>query len=232
VVEPSSIPDSGPMPAWSKPLERVLGAGGFAVVWQVAGEATVLKVARASHDLARAQIAREAEALGAIGAPAVPRLHGHGVLPDGRAWIEMERVSGTNLGDLIATGQLKSFHVIPLGIRIAEALALIHGAGYAHRDLKPDNIVRRGDGSLVILDLGIARRLPNDPDDPNRGQIGSIEYMAPEQALDSTTARAPADIYALGCILYELCTGRLPFVGDAAALERGQDAEAHSCVVG
>ena len=55
------------MPAWSKPLERALGAGGFAVVWQVANEASVLKVARASHDLARAQIAREAEALGAIG---------------------------------------------------------------------------------------------------------------------------------------------------------------------
>ena len=212
------------MPAWSKPLERVLGAGGFAVVWQVAGEASVLKLARASHDLARAQIAREAEALGAIGAPAVPRLHAQGVLPDGRAWIEMERVTGTNLGDIIAAGLLKTDHVIALGILIAEGVARIHEAGFAHRDLKPDNIVRRADGSLVILDLGLARRLPDDPDDPNRGQVGSIEYMAPEQIHDSGAARAPADIYALGCILYELCSGRLPFVGDANVLSRAHQA--------
>ncbi len=212
------------MPEWTKPLEHALGAGGFAVVWQVAGEASVLKVARASHDLARAQIAREAEALAAIGAPAVPRLVAHGVLPDGRAWIEMERVSGTNLGDIIAAGLLRTDHVIALGIHIAEALAHVHAAHYAHRDLKPDNIVRRADGALVILDLGLARRLPDDPDDPNRGQVGSVEYMAPEQHLDSSTARAAADIYALGCILYELSSGRLPFVGDADVLARAHAA--------
>ncbi len=186
----------------------------------------MLKVAHANHELSRARMIREAESLAAVGAPAVPAMRDHGVLDDGRSWIEMEKVSGTNLGDIIASGSLRIDHVIALGIKIAEALAQIHGAGYAHRDLKPDNIVRRADGSLVILDLGLARRLPDDPDDPNRAgaQVGSVEYMAPEQALDATTARAPADLYALGCILYELCSGRLPFVGDAGLLERAHAA--------
>lgn len=225
-VAPSAEPEIGAVPEWTSPLERCIGTGGFASVWQVAGAESVLKVAHANHELARARMVREAEALGAVGAPAVPALRGYGVLADGRAWIEMERISGTNLGDIIASGALRIDHVIALGILIAEALAVIHAAGYAHRDLKPDNIVRRADGKLVILDLGLARLLPDDPDDPNRAgvQIGSVEYMAPEQALDATTARAPADIYALGCILYELCSGRLPFVGDAAVLERAHAA--------
>lgn len=222
----SSAPEIGDPPSWTQPVERCIGSGGFAAVWQIAGADSVLKVAHANHELARARMVREAEALGKVGVPAVPRLLGHGVLDDGRAWIEMERISGTNLGDIIASGSLRTDHVIALGIRIGEALAKIHEAGFAHRDLKPDNIVRRADGSLVILDLGLARLLPDDPDDPNRAgvQIGSVEYMAPEQALDATTARAPADLYALGCILYELCSGRLPFVGDAAVLERAHAA--------
>nr|MBA2541848.1 serine/threonine protein kinase [Deltaproteobacteria bacterium] len=210
-----------------RPLVDIcIGSGGFASVWQIVGSPTVLKVAHANHELARDRMAREAEALGAIGPPATPALSGHGILADGRAWIEMERVAGTNLGDIIAAGPLRADHVIVLGIRIAEALALTHEAGYTHRDLKPDNIVRRADGSLVILDLGLARKLPDDPGDPNRAgvQVGSVEYMAPEQALDATTARGAADIYALGCILYELCSGRPPFVGDAAALERAHAA--------
>jgi len=223
---PSSPSDVGDSPSWTRPLERCIGSGGFAAVWQISGSDSVLKVAHANHELARERMVREAEALGAVGAPAVPALRRSGVLDDGRAWIEMERVNGTTLGDIIAGGAARVDHVIALGLLIAEALTKIHEAGYAHRDLKPDNIIRRADGSLVILDLGLARELPDDPDDPNRAgvQIGSAEYMAPEQALDGTTARAAADIYALGCMLYELCSGRLPFVGDAVGLGRAHAA--------
>jgi tRNA A-37 threonylcarbamoyl transferase component Bud32/tetratricopeptide (TPR) repeat protein len=225
-AESSSQGEVGAAPDWTPALERCIGSGGFAAVWQIAGTSSVLKVAHANHELSRARMAREAEALAAIGAPAAPGFLGSGTLTDGRAWIEMERVSGTNLSDLVAAGPIRIDHVISLGVQIAEALQRIHDAGYAHRDLKPDNILRRADGSLVILDLGLARKLPDDPDDPNRAgvQVGSVEYMAPEQALDGTTARAAADIYAVGCILYELCSGRPPFVGEAAALERAHAA--------
>jgi eukaryotic-like serine/threonine-protein kinase len=216
--------DIATAPTWSQPLGACVGRGGFASVWEIVAGG-VLKVAHANHELARARLAREAEALAAIGSPAVPRLLGHGVLDDGRSWIAMERISGTNVGELIAS-RIRIARGVEIAIAIADALARIHAAGFAHRDLKPDNIIRRADGSVVILDLGLARRLPSDPDDPNRAgvQVGSIEYMAPEQVLDATTAAVPADLYAFGCILYELCAGRPPFVGDAAALERAHAA--------
>jgi tetratricopeptide (TPR) repeat protein len=185
----------------------------------------VLKVAHADHELARARMAREAEALVAIGPPAVPRLDGRGVLDDGRAWIAMARVTGDNLGDLL-TAPIALDRALAIAAGILDALAATHAAGFVHRDLKPDNIVRRPDGSIAILDLGLARKLAADPDDPTRRGVvvGSPEYLPPEQLLDAASVDARADIYAFGCVLYELCAGRPPFLGDAAALERAHAA--------
>jgi len=194
-------------------------------VWEIGDGSSVLKVAHADHELARARMAREADALAAIGPPAVPALVGRGVLADGRAWVTMERIAGTTLGELIAGG-VRVSHAVELAIAMLEALAPIHAAGWVHRDFKPDNLVRRADSSICILDLGLARRLPRDPDDPTRSgvQVGSLEYMAPEQMLDASAVDERADIYAFGCVLYELCAGRPPFVGDATALERAHAA--------
>lgn len=191
-------------------------------MWNIPGG--VLKVAHADHDLARARMAREAEALVAIGAPAVPRVTGHGVLGDGRAWIAMERITGTTLGELL-TAPLRVELALAIAAGVLDALVRIHAAGFVHRDIKPDNIVRRPDHSIAILDLGLARKLPSDPDDPTRAgvQVGSLEYMAPEQLLDAAVDQR-ADIYAFGCVLYELCAGRPPFLGDASALERAHAA--------
>jgi tetratricopeptide (TPR) repeat protein len=200
-----------------------IGGGGFASVWEIPGG--VLKVAHADHELARARMAREAEALAAIGAPWVPRLQGHGVLEDGRAWIAMERITGDNLGELL-TSPIRVERALSISVGILDALARIHAAGFVHRDLKPDNIVQRPDRSIAILDLGLARKLPCDPDDPTRAsvQVGSLEYMPPEQLLDAASVDARADIYAFGCVLYELCSGRPPFLGDASALSRAHAA--------
>jgi tetratricopeptide (TPR) repeat protein len=183
-------------------------------------------LAHADHELARARMRREAEALEAIGPPAVPKLHDTGVLADGRAWIAMDRVTGTNVADLIALGSLRIDQAIAIGDAILASLARIHAASFVHRDLKPDNLVRAKGGTVVILDLGLARKIPNDPDDPTRAgvQVGSLEYMAPEQMLDAASAGVRADIYGFGCVLYELCAGRPPFVGDANALERAHAA--------
>ncbi len=240
----------GPAPAWTRPLGARIGSGGFAAVWEIAGTPNVLKVAHAGHELARARMRREAEALAAIGAPAAPRLHGSGVLDDGRAWLEMERITGTNLADLIAAGPMPIHLAIELAAGILDALVRVHAARFVHRDLKPDNLVRRPDGTgtarshitqrtqitqitritppspIVILDLGLARKVPADPDDPTRAgvQVGSLEYMPPEQLLDAGSADERADLYAFGCVLYELCSGRPPFVGDASVLERAHAA--------
>jgi tetratricopeptide (TPR) repeat protein len=215
--------DSAVSPSWSEPVGARIGSGGFASVWEIPGG--VLKVAHADHELARARMAREAEALAAVGAPWVPRFDGHGVLDDGRAWIAMERIIGDNLGDLLAM-PIRLDRALAIALGILDALAPIHAAGFVHRDLKPDNIVRRPDGSIVIFDLGLARKLPVDPDDPTRPgvTVGSLEYLPPEQLLDAGSVDARADIYAFGCVLYELCAGRPPFLGDSSMLERAHAA--------
>lgn len=194
-------------------------------MWEIAGGGGVLKVAHADHELARARMRREAEALAAIGPPAVPRLHASGVLDDGRAWIAMDRVAGENLADTIAAGTLRVDQAVAIGEAILAALARVHAGSFVHRDLKPDNLVRTPAG-IVILDLGLARRIPDDTEDPTRAgvQVGSLEYMPPEQLLDAASAGVRADLYAFGCVLYELCAGRPPFVGDARALERAHAA--------
>jgi tetratricopeptide (TPR) repeat protein len=197
--------------------------GGFASVWELGGE-RVIKVNHAAHELTRARLAREAEALAAIGAPAVPRLHEQGKLPDGRAWIVMDRVRGTTVAEL-TTAPVRIADAIAIGIATLDALEQVHAARFVHRDLKPDNLLRTESG-VVILDLGLARKLPTDPDDPTRAgvQVGSLEYMPPEQIADSASVDERSDLYAFGCILYELLAGRPPFVGDAAALERAHAA--------
>jgi tetratricopeptide (TPR) repeat protein len=209
---------------WAQPVGPRVGSGGFASVWAIPGG--VLKVAHADHDLARARLAREAEALGAIGAPAVPRLDGHGVLADGRAWIAMEKIEGDNLADLTTAGPMRIERAVGIAAALLASLVRVHAARFVHRDIKPDNLVLRADGSVVILDLGLARKIPSDPDDPTRAgvQVGSLEYMPPEQLLDAGSVDVHADLYAFGCILYELCAGRPPFIGDAAALERAHAA--------
>jgi eukaryotic-like serine/threonine-protein kinase len=212
-----------PPPPYPEPVGACLGVGGFASVWELGSE-RVIKVNHAAHELTRARLAREAEALAAIGAPAVPRLHEQGKFPDGRAWIVMDRVRGTTVAEL-TTAPVRIADAIAIGIATLDALEQVHAARFVHRDLKPDNLLRTESG-VVILDLGLARKLPTDPDDPTRAgvQVGSLEYMPPEQIADSASVDERSDLYAFGCILYELVAGRPPFVGDAAALERAHAA--------
>ena len=203
----------------------MLGAGGFATVYRL-GDDRVAKIAHVAHDLARARIAREAEALGSVGAPAVPKLHGSGVLDDGRAWLVMDRIVGTSVTELTTHGPMGVREAISLGIALLDSLAKIHTAGFVHRDLKPDNLFRNPENGIVILDLGLARKLLSDPEDPTREGVvvGSIEYMPPEQILDSALVDERSDLYAFGCVLFELLAGRPPFLGDGAALERAHTA--------
>jgi eukaryotic-like serine/threonine-protein kinase len=211
-------------PPWPEPVGACLGSGGFASVWSLTDR--VVKLAHASHELARARMAREAEALCAIGAPAVPHCFDSGVLADGRAWIVMERIDGTNVAELTADGAMRAAEGVAVGLAILDALERVHAARFVHRDLKPDNLVRTADGRVVILDLGLARKLPTDPGDPTRArvQVGSLEYMSPEQIADSSAVDERSDLYSFACVLYELVAGRPPFVGDVAALERAHTA--------
>ena len=140
---------------------------------------------------------------------------------------ELERITGDNLGDLLTThGAVPGERAVELAIAILDALARVHAAGFVHRDLKPDNLVVRADGRVTVIDLGLARRVPTDPTDPTRAgiQVGSLEYMPPEQLRDAALVDARADLYAFGCVLYELVAGRPPFLGEARALARAHAA--------
>jgi len=223
--QPASRIDAGVQPTWSAPVGACIGSGGFASVWAI--PSGVLKVAHADHELARARMTREAEALAAIGPPAVPRLDGRGVLDDGRAWIAMERVGGDNLGDLL-TAPIALDRALVIAAGILDALAAIHAAGFVPPRPQARQTSSGGrTARIVILDLGLARKLPVESgDDPTRRGVvvGSSEYLPPEQLLDAASVDARADIYAFGCVLYELCAGRPPFLGDAVALERAHAA--------
>src|SRR5262249_9029888 len=95
--------------------------------------------------------------------------------------------------------------------QVAEALGALHAAGQVHRDVKPTNVLVTEQGRAVLLDFGLAA----EHGDPTAAGLieGTIEYMAPEQAAGAP-ARAPADLYAVGAVLYEALTGRPPFTGD------------------
>lgn len=139
---------------------------------------------------------------------------------DGRLFIVTELLSGKDLGKVLAAypGGLLLGQVLDLGVQFADALAAAHGRGIIHRDLKPANLFVQADerlpgGRLKVCDFGLARDLTSSSKVTVAGEIfGTPAYMAPEQ-WRAVAAGPGADLYAAGCILYEMVTGRVPFEG-------------------
>ncbi len=165
---------------------------------------------------------REARTVAALNHPNIVTLYSIEEA-DGRHFLTMELVEGETLDRAIRFGKVAPAKVHEVALALAEALATAHKAGVVHRDLKPTNIMVDGDQRLKILDFGLAKRargaLGDEPPDEvtelmtRPGTVmGTIRYMSPEQArgLEATTA---SDIFSLGIILYELATGKAPFVG-------------------
>ena len=187
-----------------------LGSGGFATTWAALrgadGRPAALKVSRVPSLAAAARLAREAEALARVGPPVVPELFAHGRTGDGRAFLAMERIDDSLLSEVMAVPELMDlWRVGRLAGMLCRAVAAIHRAGEVHRDVKPENLFVGAD-ELRIIDFG--------------GGAATPEYAAPEQ-MRGGEGGAPADVYAVGAIVYELLTGRPPFVGDLAAIEYG-----------
>jgi TolB-like protein/tetratricopeptide (TPR) repeat protein len=139
-------------------------------------------------------------------------------------FLVMEYIPGITLSEKLATRPLPEKEVITLGTQLAEGLAAAHEQGVVHRDLKPGNLRVTTDGRLKILDFGLAKLRGPVTDGATTESLsetkvmaGTLPYMAPEQLLDGKLD-ARADIWAAGCVLYEMATGRRPFVGSGAAL--------------
>lgn len=140
----------------------------------------------------------------------------HDIATSGRyVYLSMEYVEGGDLKQRLAKGPMSVEAALDVVEKIASALGYAHQHGVIHRDVKPGNILFRRDGSPVLTDFGIAKSRATDGDLTGTGMfLGSPNYMAPEQ-VDSRTVDHGADIYALGIILYEMLTGRKPFISNS-----------------
>lgn len=207
-------------------LERVLGEGGHARVYAGRDETGVTVAVKVLHahlladKLLCERFRREAEHAASVAHRRIVRTLGVGELDDGRPFIAMERLEGTPLDALIARGPLPLAAVLSIGEQMAEALARAHDLGLVHRDIKPANVfVTAGEGEapeVKLVDFGLARRVQEEPSTrklTRRGEIiGTPAYIAPE-ILRGAPAGPSIDLYALGCVLFEMLGGRPPFVG-------------------
>jgi len=205
-------------------LLRRLGAGGFGVVWLAHDERLdrVVAVKRiATHDAAAGTRAeREAKAAARLQHPGIVALYESG-RDDGAVYLVSELVRGRTLGALLEEGALSDRDVVRVGVALCDALSHAHGRGVVHRDVKPGNIMipdRPHDGAGVakLTDFGVARIAGEDVLTRTGDVVGTLAYMAPEQA-EGRDAGAEADLYALALVLYEALAGVNPVRGRGAA---------------
>jgi serine/threonine protein kinase len=229
-------------------IVSAIGAGGMGEVYRARDTKLnrdvalkILPAAFAADPDRLARFHREAQVLASLNHPHIGAIYG---FEEGPAEagphvhaLVLELVEGPTLADRIAQGPIPLDEVLPIAIQIAEALEAAHAQGIIHRDLKPANIKLRPDGTVKVLDFGLAKLA--EPLGSGQGAVGSAmslsptitspammtgvgvllgtaAYMAPEQARGKSVDKR-ADIWAFGCVLYEMVTGRRAFEGDEVA---------------
>lgn len=230
----TTVSDEGQLPGTRYRIVRELGRGESSIVYEVEhldlGSKFAVKVITGEHsrspEFAR-RFRREARVLSRLAHEGLATIHDVGQTKDGRLFCVMELLEGETLEAFLAREKGVDWReALSLASRALCALEVTHAAGLVHRDLKPANLFlttpRAPSGGLRVLDFGLARGV----EEPEGGSteasscasftlFGTPEYMAPEQAA-SGQIDARADLYALGCVLYEMLTGRLPFVGPSS----------------
>ena len=213
-------------------VTALLGEGGMGQVWQATdtqlGRQVALKIlpdAFAADPDRLARFKRETQILASLNHPNIAAIYGIEEAEGTRALV-LELVEGPTLADRIAQGAIPIEDALPIAKQIAEALEAAHEAGVIHRDLKPANIKVREDGTVKVLDFGLAKALdPNPEGDPSQSPtltaaatqmgviLGTAAYMSPEQGKGKTADRR-SDVWAFGAVLYEMLAGRRAFQGE------------------
>ncbi len=202
-------------------IERLAGTGGMGAVYRardrIAGEAVALKILPAGQTRDAARFIREAITLSELKHPAIVRYVAHGVTPRDELYLAMEWLEGEDLLERLTTTGLTIAESVRVVTRVAQALALVHARGIVHRDLKPTNLwLQNGDIHKVkLLDFGIARFGHIKRLTVTGVLLGTPGYMAPEQARAEAVIDPRADIFALGCVLFECLTGRPAFAAES-----------------
>src|SRR6266851_2352022 len=201
-------------------VERALGRGGMATVYLALDRALDRQVALkalaehfAADEPLRQRFLREARLAAKLVHPNVVQVYDVGEDERG-PFIVMEYVAGDSLADELGRrGRLPPAEVVSVAIQLCSALEAAHAEGLVHRDIKPQNILRRPDGQVKLADFGIARSITGTQHTEIGTVLGTAAYLSPEQARGEPVTAA-ADIYSLGIVLYELLTGKTPFSAD------------------
>lgn len=203
-------------------IEGPAGRGGMGAVYRavdrMTGERAAIKIVppRDAEDMARFE--REIDAIATLSHPGIVRYVAHGrVSGSGATFLAMEWIEGPSLRERLASGVMSVNETIRCGAAIARALDASHTAGIVHRDVKPGNVMLQdGDPAAArLVDFGVAFTTGRAGELTIAGSvIGTTGYMAPEQARGASTIGPPADIYALGCLLFRCLTGETPFTGE------------------
>jgi predicted Ser/Thr protein kinase len=201
-------------------LEQKVGSGGMSKVYRAHDrllERTVaLKILHEQYsqdDEYVERFRREARSVAQLTHPNIVTVIDRGE-HEGRQFIVFEYIDGENLKQLVEReGPLPARQVIELGLQIASALASAHARGVVHRDVKPQNVILTDEGRPKVTDFGIARSSDVESVTLTGTVMGTSEYIAPEQARGEAVDYR-SDVYSLGVILYELCTGDVPYPGE------------------
>ncbi len=219
------IPGSDEPLAGRYRLIEKIGEGGAAEVYKARderlGRMVAIKRLRPQYttdDASRSRFTIEARTAAGLSHPNIVDVYDFGEIPDGSMWIAMQYVEGQNLKDVLhRRGRLSAAEVVSIAQQVCAALSVAHAKGLIHRDVKPQNIMIDRAGDVRLTDFGIVKAL-SGPELTQTGMtFGTAAYLSPEQATGEPLSPA-SDIYALGCVMYEMLSGTPPFTGDNPAV--------------
>jgi serine/threonine protein kinase len=200
---------------------RLLGRGGMGAVYQgrqiSLDRQVALKILPPELGADDAQFVErfqnEARAMAKLNHPGIVNVHDFGESADGLLYIVMEFVEGTDIAQIISKqGCMSAAQAVPMILKVCEALHYAHERGIIHRDIKPSNILIGADDGVKVADFGLAkvRAMDQSQFTTSGGALGTLHFMAPESFIPNVVVDRRADVYAVGVMLYQMLTTRLP----------------------